>query len=194
VRGVRACFTSGGALALPDLAVQAGERLAIVGPNGAGKTTLLRVLAFLQPAAGDLARSLPAEDVAFVAQHPYLFRMTVAANLALPLAARGVSLTERRHRVDGALAAVAAGHLATRMPATLSAGETQRVAVARALALRPRALLLDEPLGALDAAGATGVADALRGCGDATVVAAAPSRDGLPALDGWRIVELQGRH
>jgi len=193
LRGVRARFSGGPALALPDLEVRAGERVAVVGPNGSGKTTLLRLLASLEPAAGDVERDVPPEDVAFVPQKPYLFRMTAAANVALPLASRGVATPERRRRAEAALERLGAAHLAAKRPATLSAGEAQRVALARALATRPRAILLDEPLAALDDPGAARLAGALGACDDVTIVAAAPTRDGIPALDGWRLVELPAR-
>src|SRR5262249_5278548 len=129
----------------------------------------------------------------FVPQQPYLFRMTAAANVALPLAARGVAPPERRRRAEAALERLGAAHLAGRRPATLSAGEAQRGAIARALAARPRAILLDEPLAALDDPGAARLAEALGACDGVTIVAAAPTSDGIPALAGWRLVALPAR-
>jgi len=193
LRSVRARFPGGASLALPDLDVRAGERVAVVGPNGSGKTTLLRLLASIEPPAGDVERDVPPEDVAFVPQQPYLFRMTAAANVALPLAARGVAPPERRRRAEAALECLGAAHLAARRTATLSAGEAQRVAIARALAAGPRAILLDEPLAALDDSGAARLAGALGACDGVTLVAAAPTREGIPALDGWRLLELPAR-
>lgn len=142
-----------------------GEFLAILGPSGSGKTTLLRILAGLEtPDSG--AVSLGGEDflrlsprqrrVGFVFQHYALFRhMTVAANVAFGLNVRPrksrPTKAETDARVMALLALTRIERLAQRYPSQISGGERQRVAVARALAVEPQLLLLDEPFGALDA-------------------------------------------
>jgi taurine transport system ATP-binding protein len=183
-------FPGGGVVALPALAVAAGERLAVIGPNGAGKTTLLRVLAGLERAGGTVETHVAPGDVAFVAQRPYLFRGTAGANVALALAAHGVPRAARRGRVLDALGCLGAAHLAARPGGALSAGELQRVALARALVVAPRVLLLGEPLAALDADGAARLTAALAALPDVTVVTAAPSLGGIPAPHAARQVVL----
>ncbi|MGQ0831503.1 MAG: ABC transporter ATP-binding protein [Microthrixaceae bacterium] len=148
-----------------DLDVAAGETLAILGPNGAGKSTVLRVLCGLLPlAAGALhldgrllddgRRSLAPEarSIGVVFQDLLLFpHLDVADNVAFGLRAGGQSSTEARaHAAEWLERFGLAGHVG-RAVTTLSGGEAQRVALARALAPSPRALLLDEPLAALDA-------------------------------------------
>ena len=147
-------------LHVPDLDVDAGEVLAVLGPNGAGKSTLLRALGQLGGlhrggevlldgrAAG--SRELRSA-VAAVLQRPILRRGTVAANAAAGLRLRGVGRAEARRRSAPWLDALGVGDLASRNARTLSGGEAQRVAVARALAVTPRVLLLDEPFAGLDA-------------------------------------------
>jgi putative spermidine/putrescine transport system ATP-binding protein len=143
-----------------DLDVGDGELFTLLGPSGSGKTSLLRLIAgFERPDAGRV--ELGREDVTFrppysrdvntVFQDYALFpHMTVADNIAYGLRVRRVPRAQRRERVERALATVRlAGH-GDRKPAQLSGGQRQRVALARAIVNRPRVLLLDEPLGALD--------------------------------------------
>ncbi|AEW99153.1 ABC transporter ATP-binding protein [Streptantibioticus cattleyicolor] len=143
-----------------DLEVPEGEFFALLGPSGSGKTTLLRLIAgFETPTAGRVelggaeVTALPPyrRDVHTVFQDYALFpQMTVAENVAYALTVRRVPRAERRARAREALAMVRlAGHEGRR-PGQLSGGQRQRVALARALVDRPRVLLLDEPLGALD--------------------------------------------
>ena len=151
-------------LSLEALAVPAGARLAVVGPNGAGKSTLLRLLAFVDvPAAGTIAlegrpvetaaaRRAARQRVTLVDQRPYLFRGTVLGNVAYGLRARGVGASEAAERAGAALARLKLRELAGRDTRALSEGEIQRVAVARALAVEPVALLLDEPVSGADRA------------------------------------------
>jgi putative spermidine/putrescine transport system ATP-binding protein len=145
-----------------DLTVEPGEVLALLGPSGCGKTTLLRLLAGLERAdAGSRIRfddldvtDRPAErrGVGMVFQSYALFpQMTVAANIGYGLRVRGVPADEQRRRVGELVDLVRLGGLEHRRPAELSGGQRQRVALARAVAVRPRVLLLDEPLAALDA-------------------------------------------
>jgi putative spermidine/putrescine transport system ATP-binding protein len=143
-----------------DLEVGDGEFFAMLGPSGSGKTTVLRMIAgFEQPTAGsvhlggrDVTRDAPFDrDVNTVFQDYALFpHMSVAQNVAYGLMVKGVGKAERRARADEALDAVRLGGFGGRRPGQLSGGQRQRVALARALVNRPRVLLLDEPLGALD--------------------------------------------
>jgi sulfate transport system ATP-binding protein len=158
-------FGSFAALDGVDLKVADGELLALLGPSGSGKTTLLRIIAGLDwPDAGDvmfdgenaLIRGAGERHVGFVFQHYALFRhMSVFENIAFGLRVqpRRVRKTEAqiRARVRELLDLVQLDWLADRYPSQLSGGQRQRIALARALAIEPRILLLDEPFGALDA-------------------------------------------
>ncbi|MFB6631071.1 ABC transporter ATP-binding protein [Streptomyces sp. NPDC056362] len=162
------------------LRIAPGELLTVVGPSGCGKTTLLRTLAgLLPPLEGRVTQDgepvrRPGADRALVFQHDALLPWrSVRANVELPLAIRRVPRAERRREADAWLERVGlAGH-AHRLPHRLSGGQRQRVQLARALAGRPRAVLMDEPFGALDATTRAGMQDLLveilRGTG-ATVV------------------------
>ena len=189
LRAARVRFAGGGSVALPDVTVAAGDRVAVVGPNGAGKTTLLRVLGFLATAEGGFEASVGRGDVTLVAQRPYLFRGTVAANLALALAARGVPRAARRTVALAALERLGGRDLVDRPVAGLSAGELHRAALARALAAPPRVVLLDEPLGPLDGDGASRLAGVIAALDGVTMIAAAPDTAGIP-FDASRIVRL----
>lgn len=143
-----------------SFSVQEGEFFSMLGPSGSGKTTSLRLMAgFEQPSKGSLrllgreaAGTAPYErDVNTVFQDYALFpHMNVLDNVAYGLMVRKVPQAERHARAREALAMVALPDHAQRTPAQLSGGQRQRVALARALVNRPRILLLDEPLGALD--------------------------------------------
>jgi putative spermidine/putrescine transport system ATP-binding protein len=143
-----------------DLVVREGEFFTLLGPSGSGKTTCLRLLAGFERAdAGrillgteDVTDEPPyRRDVNTVFQDYALFpHMNVAENVGYGLMVRKTSANERRMRVDAALELVRLGGYGNRKPAELSGGQRQRVAMARALVNRPRLLLLDEPLGALD--------------------------------------------
>jgi 2-aminoethylphosphonate transport system ATP-binding protein len=152
-----------GAIVLKPLTldVAAGEILAMIGPSGSGKTTALRAIAgFVRPASGRIhiggadVTDLPPYErgLAMVVQNYALFpHMRVADNAAFGLKARGAAKKLIEERVDDALRVVGMQKFLTRYPRELSGGQQQRVAIARALAVRPRVLLLDEPLSALDA-------------------------------------------
>lgn len=142
------------------LELRAQERLCLLGPSGSGKTTLLQLIAgFLQPSGGtirilgmDQAR-VPTHrrNIGIVFQQHALFpHMSVGDNVAFGLSCRALPKREVRSRVTEALDMVELGHLRNRRPRQLSGGQQQRVAVARALAVRPRVLLMDEPFSALD--------------------------------------------
>jgi putative spermidine/putrescine transport system ATP-binding protein len=149
-----------------------GELVVCIGPSGCGKTTLLRLIAgFLKPDSG--AIRLNGEDVSqlptrtrecgVVFQAYALFpHMRVWENVAYALRVRDVPLAERRRRAHQMLELVGLSGLYNRFPAQLSGGQQQRVALARALVFKPRALLLDEPLSALDAATRVAMRDEVR--------------------------------
>ncbi len=152
-----------------DLEIAPGELVAVIGPSGSGKTTLLKLLSgFLKPDTGRIMvkgrdiSDLPPErrNVGVVFQSYALFpHMSVADNVAYPLKVRKMPPAERGERVREALERVGlAGH-GGRSPDTLSGGQQQRVALARALIFSPGALLLDEPLSALDASLRAGMRD-----------------------------------
>ncbi|WP_375465354.1 sulfate/molybdate ABC transporter ATP-binding protein [uncultured Methylobacterium sp.] len=148
-----------------SLDVRAGELLGLLGPSGSGKTTLLRIIAGLDAPdrgrilfGGDDATGLPVQQraVGFVFQHYALFKhMSVADNIAYGLNARKrrerPAASEIRRRVGDLLDLIKLSGFADRYPSQLSGGQRQRIALARALAVEPRVLLLDEPFGALDA-------------------------------------------
>ena len=140
-----------------SLTVAAGELVTLVGPSGCGKSTLLRLLAGLDtPTSGDLRVgderiTAPSADRGLVFQDPNLFPwLTVRRNIQAGLVARGV-LRQQRHEVDYFLRLVGLDGFANTYPHQLSGGMAQRVALARAMVNHPKVLLLDEPLGALDA-------------------------------------------
>ena len=160
LEGLEKRFGDVAAVAGIDLEIADGEFFSMLGPSGSGKTTTLRMIAgFELPTAGrvllhghDVTRLAPFErDVNTVFQDYALFpHMTVAENVAYGLLVRKVPKSERETRVAEALRMVRLEGYDRRKPGQLSGGQRQRVALARALVNRPRVLLLDEPLGALD--------------------------------------------
>jgi sulfate transport system ATP-binding protein len=165
IRNIRKNFGSFSALNDVSLNVPSGELVALLGPSGCGKTTLLRIIAGLEtPDSGNILfhgadateRQVREREVGFVFQHYALFRhMTVFENVAFGLRVRPKSTrpsdTEIKRRVHELLELVQLDWLADRYPPQLSGGQRQRIALARALAVEPKVLLLDEPFGALDA-------------------------------------------
>ncbi|MFF3212463.1 ABC transporter ATP-binding protein [Streptomyces sp. NPDC002886] len=141
-----------------DLAVGGGEVLTVVGPSGCGKSTLLRTLAgLLPPLAGTVTQdgtpvTGPHADRALVFQDDALLPWrTVRGNVELPLAIRGATRADRRRTATDWLTRVGLAEHAHKHPHQLSGGQRQRVQLARALVAAPRAVLMDEPFGALDA-------------------------------------------
>jgi sulfate transport system ATP-binding protein len=155
--------TYGDFVALDNVSVDlpTGQLTALLGPSGGGKSTLLRIIAGLETAdvgevtiEGTEATHLPPQkrNVGFVFQHYAAFKhMSVAKNVAFGMEIRKRPKEEVNRRVDELLELVHLSHFANRLPSQLSGGQRQRMALARALAVEPTVLLLDEPFGALDA-------------------------------------------
>ena len=143
-----------------NLDVAPGEFVTFLGPSGSGKTTTLMMVAgFTEPTEGHIhLEGKPLDpipvwkrDIGMVFQHYALFpHMSVAQNVAFPLEMRGVAKADRRKRVEEAMDMVGLAGFGERLPKELSGGQQQRVALARAMVFKPRLLLMDEPLGALD--------------------------------------------
>ncbi len=165
IKNIKKGFGNFSALKDVSLQVPTGELVALLGPSGCGKTTLLRIIAGLEtPDAGSIlfdgedatSRAVRERQVGFVFQHYALFRhMTVFENVAFGLRVRPKETrpneAEIKRRVHELLNLVQLDWLADRYPPQLSGGQRQRIALARALAVEPKVLLLDEPFGALDA-------------------------------------------
>jgi tungstate transport system ATP-binding protein len=194
------------ALDIPALDLPEGGIHALCGPNGSGKSTLLSLLAFLdRPAEGRLrfaGEAVPRDgeapaalrrQVTLLHQSPWLFGGSVEGNVAWGLALRGVAPRARRERAAAALEAVGLAGFGRRDAKGLSGGEAQRVAMARAVVLEPRVLLLDEPFSGLDRAAAEAV-EALVAAMPAsgTTVVLATHDTGLPARLGGTVTRLSG--
>ncbi|MFC6013076.1 ABC transporter ATP-binding protein [Nocardia lasii] len=168
VEGLCRTYADGTGLLPTDLVIESGEFLSVLGPSGCGKSTLLRLLAGLDRPRQGLIRV--ADDVVCDAERGVFVpprqrrlgmvfqdlalwpHLSVAANVGFPLRVTGVSRAQIARRTTEALERVELAAMAAKMPHQLSGGQQQRVAIARALVARPRLLLLDEPLSALDAA------------------------------------------
>ncbi|HBR14147.1 MAG TPA: sulfate ABC transporter ATP-binding protein [Candidatus Omnitrophica bacterium] len=165
VKGVSKTFDTFKALDRVDLNIETGELLALLGPSGSGKTTLLRIIAGLEVAdEGQILfhgedtkeRKVKDRQVGFVFQHYALFRhMTVFENIAFGLRVKPKHLrlsdAQIKEKVHGLLRLIQLDYIGERYPWQLSGGQRQRIALARALAVEPKVLLLDEPFGSLDA-------------------------------------------
>jgi len=165
LRGLRKSFDARSLLDIDRLSIEQGGAYVLTGANGCGKTTLMRIIAGLEPTQqGSIEfrgeRSNPPSypehlrhEIVYVHQHPYLFHTSLRHNLEYGLKCRGLSAAERARRVEEAIEwAGLQGQVAT-PPARLSGGEKQRAALARARALAPELLLLDEPTSNLDRLG-----------------------------------------
>jgi tungstate transport system ATP-binding protein len=150
-------FAAGGNVIIDDVSLElrAGGCTVILGPNGAGKSVLLRLChGLLQPTAGKISWSgpQPRQRQAMVFQRPVMLRRSTRANIVYALKRAGMPRAERHRRADDALRMVGLAALADRSARVLSGGEQQRVAMARAWALGPDVLFLDEPTASLDPA------------------------------------------
>jgi tungstate transport system ATP-binding protein len=167
--GVRHRYDGRTVLDIERFAVPPGSRVAIVGPNGSGKSTLLRLLALLErPSEGEVrldgvvvGGGAPRRRITLVEQRPVLFRGTVRENLEFGLQVRRIGRTEVNRRIENTAARLGIAPLLRRRRRELSDGEVQRVAVARALAIEPDVLLLDEPASSADRAAAQTLYSAL---------------------------------
>ncbi|RNC66327.1 MAG: ATP-binding cassette domain-containing protein [Desulfuromonadales bacterium] len=184
--GIRKSHGQRTVLAIDDLALYPGKLYTLTGANGAGKTTLLNLLALLTPPCGGELRYeeepvrwsnaalLPLRrQVTLLHQSPYLFDGIVFTNVAFGLKLRGIRGEEKQRRVKQALELVGLPGFGQRRARELSGGEAQRVAMARALALEPKVLLLDEPLANVDRATSEyleGVIAALPGRGTTVIM------------------------
>ena len=158
--GVEKSFGAVQAVQHLDLAIQDGEFFSMLGPSGSGKTTVLRLIAGFETATAgkilldgtDVTTSAPFDrDVNTVFQDYALFpHMSVVQNVEYGLKVRGVARADRHQQALAALATVRLAGYENRKPSELSGGQRQRVALARAIVVKPKVLLLDEPLGALD--------------------------------------------
>jgi putative ABC transport system ATP-binding protein/lipoprotein-releasing system ATP-binding protein len=189
--------------------VASGERVALVGPSGSGKSTLLHLMGGLDsptsgaiswPALGD-RESLRPEKVAFVFQTPSLLApLTVVENVELPLLLGNAGVKDARRAALDALDRIGLAHIADKLPEELSGGQTQRVAVARALAYRPALILADEPTGQLDHPTAEHLFDvllaSLEGTETALVVATHDMSVAARMRERWRmqhgVLEVHG--
>jgi len=163
LQSIRKRYGSNVALDVEELTIAEGRLYTLTGANGAGKSTLLSILAFLAPpTSGEIFYAGVRVDwnhgsveeyrrkVTLLHQSPYLFGGSVHDNVAFGLKVRGIPGEERRRIVDRALEGVGLQGFRDRKARELSGGEAQRVAMARALALEPEVLLLDEPLANID--------------------------------------------
>ncbi len=149
------------------LTFDAGRPTMLIGPNGSGKTTLLRVaMGLLAPSRGRVTwggrEHAPPDRRAILFQRPAMLRRSAAGNIRYALAAAGVPRTEQPTRAEALLAEVGLAGLAKRPARRLSGGEQQRLALARALALDPAVLFLDEPAASLDPAATKAIEDIVR--------------------------------
>jgi tungstate transport system ATP-binding protein len=133
-----------------DLRIDAGEAVALVGANGSGKSTLLRLLHGLQSPSSGRVTGAPLRAQAMLFQRPYLLRTSALRNVALALWLRGARWADAKAQALLALQRVGLADKADRAARTLSGGQQQRLALARAWALQPQVLLLDEPTASLD--------------------------------------------
>ena len=159
------CYEAGGKRLIDavSLKFEAGTRSVILGPNGAGKSLLLRLChGLIAPSTGRVAWAAPPgtpvqHRQAMVFQRPVLLRRSVEANIAYPLRLRGLGALERAERVAEAMVLAGLSALAKQPARSLSGGEQQRLAIARAWVLRPEVLFLDEPTANLDPAAARAI-------------------------------------
>jgi putative ABC transport system ATP-binding protein len=194
VRGQGIAVTRAGRVVLDhvDIEAEPGVVTAVTGASGAGKSTLLWVIAgLIEPDEGTITPDNRFDLSALVVQsYGLLPVLTAKENIELPLLMRGVTGEEARRRTEAALAQAGLPELHDRLAEELSGGQRQRVAVARALAMRARLLVADEPTAELDAASAALVVSALRAEADAGVTVVLSTNDPSLAAMCDRVYEL----
>jgi tungstate transport system ATP-binding protein len=204
IRNLRKSYGERKLLDIDAVTIQPASAYVLTGANGAGKSTFLRILAGLEPAetseasfAGQPIQMTPyprllRDAIVYVHQHPVIFSTSVAHNIGYGLGARGIARAEIARRVDEAMEWAGVTHLRNSNPHTLSGGEKQRIALARARILEPKLLLLDEPTSNLDGAAREQVIaliPTLTGSGS-SVIMACHDRD-LIALPGVQRLKLR---
>ncbi len=205
------CFEAGGRRIIDSVSLEivAGERTVILGPNGAGKSVLMRLChGLLAPTSGHVVWNVrqPANGrrrQAMVFQRPIMLRRSALENVAYGLKLAGVQRRERQARARRALEKVGLAHLAGRSARVLSGGEQQRLALARAWALEPEVLFLDEPTSNLDPAATREIEAAIAGIGAAgtkiimvthDLGAAKRLADEIIFIHDGRVLERAGAH
>lgn len=209
LQSIRKCYGSNVALDIEELTIAEGRLYTLTGANGAGKSTLLSLLAFLAPpTSGEIFYAGKRVDwdhgsveeyrrkVTLLHQSPYLFGGSVHDNVAFGLKVRGIPGEEQRRIVDRALEGVGLQGFRDRKARELSGGQAQRVAMARALALKPEVLLLDEPLANIDreTAGMLETVIASLPAQGTTVIMTTHDPDHPGRLNGESIFLEGGRH
>jgi len=209
LQSIRKCYGSNVALDIEELTIAEGRLYTLTGANGGGKSTLLSILAFLAPpTSGEIFYAGKRVDrdhgsveeyrrkVTLLHQSPYLFGGSVDDNVAFGLKVRGIRGEEQRRRIDEALDVVGLQGFRDRKARELSGGEAQRVAMARALVLKPEVLLLDEPLANIDRE-TTGLLETVIASLPAqgtTVIMTTHDPDHPGRLNGESIILEGGRH
>ncbi len=167
-----------------SFAVKAGQRVAVTGSNGTGKTTLLRVIAGLEKDySGDVSRDSDFADIGFVHQNPFMFKGSVQNNLCYGLTNRSRPRGSRSDTANHLLKLFGIEKLANVDANAISGGERKRVAVARAIAVQPKLLLLDEPFAELDDDGIETMHHVLESQSEMTIVLSSPTELDFQTLD-----------
>ena len=193
LREVDVRYGNVGALRAVTLAIHAGERVALIGANGSGKSTLLRLLHGLLPAAaGRFESRVTRRQQAMLFQRPHMLLASCAINVALALWLHGIAWHRARRAAVPALGRVGLQSLAGRNARALSGGQQQRLALARAWALHPQVLLLDEPTASLDPSARREVEELIADIGQGRTLVFASHNLGQVKRLASRVVYLEG--